>query len=207
MRAGLTLVEVVVFTALSLLLLVLMGKLLFPSLRASRRASVQVELQQMATQALVSLGNDLGRCNGGSVSILNGAEELSPGGLAFTRSAGLTSSGSRLWEERATFVIWLPAQRRLISQDYPPEPPAQAKPLLPSVASRFSLSDLNEVANQANRTRRSLASEVEAFHVSHEGGEGPHLIPPLTVRLKLQKKIPSGQVESFELVRKYALRN
>ncbi len=204
MRRGLTLVEVLVFSALSLLLIGLIIRLVLPSIRASGRASTQVELQQMATHAILSLSRDLARCNGSSISV---SDSTGVGGLAYVRSAGVSSSGRRVWEEVATFVVRLPEDRRLIRQTYPPSPPELGVTFLPSLAPSFSPSDLAEVASQPNPTRRNLASEVEEFEVSHLGSGHDQFTPPLRIRLKLQKQVASNQVESFEMVREYALRN
>ena len=204
MRRGLTLVEVLVFSALSLLLIGLIVRLLLPSLRASSRASAQVELQQMATHAILSLSRDLARCNGSSISV---SDSTGPSGLAYVRSAGVSSSGRRVWEEVATFVVRLPEERRLIRQTYPPAPPELGVTFLPSLAPSFSPSNLAQVASQPNSTRRNLASEVEEFEVSHLGSGNDQFTPALRIRLRLQKQVASNQVESFEMVREYALRN
>ena len=112
-----------------------------------------------------------------------------------------------MWEELATFVIRLPEERRLIRQSYPPSPPELGVTFLPSLAPSFNLSNLAAVASQPNSTRRNLASEVEEFEVSHLGSGIDQFTPPLRIRLKLQKQVASNQVESFEMVREYALRN
>ena len=203
MRRGLTLVEVMVFSALSLLLVGLIIRLLLPSLRASSRASAQVELQQMATHALLSLTHDLARCNGSSISVLTDPS----GGLAYVKSAGVSTSGQRLWEEFATFVLRLPDERRLVSQTCPPSPPDLGVTFLPSLPPSFTPLNFAAVASQSNKTRRNLASEVEEFEVTHRGAGVDQFTPPLRVRLKLQKQVAGNQVETFEMVREFALRN
>jgi type II secretory pathway pseudopilin PulG len=200
MRKGLTLVETIVFMALSLLLIGLLARLLLPSLRASSRASAQVELQQMATLAMNSIGRELGRSNGRSVS-------LSPHGLALVCSNGISSSGHRLWEQQAIFYLWEQEENRLFRQDWPPGPPDLGVEMLPTRPARFNSAHFREVERRPNETRRYLASHVVGFEVSHGGGESPSIVPPLTVKLTLEKGTSGGRKETFELDRTYAFRN
>lgn len=205
-KAGVTLVEVIIYAGLSLLLLGLLFYLLWPSARASGVATAKVRLHQMATNVLTKLARDLATSNASAISLLDSVDPTQPVGLALVQARGLTASGQTSWQTEAICYLVLPDQQRLVRQSCPPEPPSVA--FLPSRPTLLSTQDLLAVAQNPNQTRRTLAQQVTRFEVFHEGDTRAKVVSPLRVRIRLEADVPGRPApEVFELERTFALRD
>lgn len=161
---------------------------LVPSLRASARSSVRVEMEQQSLVAIGRLVQDFANTNVGGVS-------LAPRVLALQPLQGVRDDGVQVW--RRQIVVYTVDGTDLVRFLYPPDPDAPG-PLdlgLRNVRpQRLSASVLASVAEADGVRRERLATGVKALQVRHGGGEYG-ISQPLTVTLKLEREAATGRTE------------
>jgi len=178
MRRGLTLLELMLAGGLMALLLTLTLSFLVPSLRASSRAALRVDLQQRANLAMEALSQDLQRCSASSIWLF-------PQGVCMQRLNSFTTGGMQLWEGSRVTYQWAAAGGPLVRETVA----AESQPVAPSAA------DFQKWVTQKLGTEKLLAEPVSQFKVSWAGRV-------LGIDLEL-----AHQNEHFELHRNLFLRN
>ena len=195
-----SLVETLVVAALSLLLLGLVVRLLWPVSRASARASAKIELQQSAHRVANSLARTAAGCNAGGASLLASTGE-SPAGAGFQQIDGLTSSGFQIWSDEFILYFWYPDSRLLYHQNWPPEPPDLGFSPIASRPSPLTPAQLRSIATEPNNTQRLLAQNVDSLSLRFSATGN------LEFHLELSTQYAPNAVERYELNRVLAFRN
>ena len=177
MRRGMTLLELMLAGGLLALLLTVTLSFLIPSLGATSRGALRVDLQQRASLAVESAVEDLQRSTPSSIWIFDK-------GVCLQRLDGFTSGGMQVWEARRVSYHWDADHclRRELSE-------ATEQPVAPS------LTDFQKLVNQPGGSEKVLAYSVRQFRLSWAGRA-----VQITLELVRQK-------ERFELHRNVFLRN
>lgn len=174
--------------SLSLLALGLGFSYLVPSLRASARSSVRVEMEQQALIAMTRLVQDFANTNVGGVS-------LAPKVLALQPLQGVRDDGVQVWQRQ--IVVYAVDGTDLVRFLYPPDPdvPGPLDLGLRNVRpQRLAEPVLASVAEADGVRRERLATGVKALQVQHTGGAAG-IGQPLTVTLKMEREAATGRLE------------
>ncbi|MCA9790334.1 MAG: prepilin-type N-terminal cleavage/methylation domain-containing protein [Candidatus Eremiobacteraeota bacterium] len=194
-----TLIEVLVASTLTLLLIGLCFSFLIPALRHSRHGAVQAELQQMATLSMRKLVDDIEKTNYSGISLCQ-----DPVVLAIHPLVDVTPAGRRVYADELVVYFYDSANQVLKRRTWPPEPPAGI-PVPGSEAALRLTGDQLKMFPGASSRARSMANSLVEFEITHAGTAG-FLQLPLKVRMVTESG--SGRErERFELVRTITLRN
>lgn len=201
-RRAFTLAEILIASAVMLLVGTLGISLLQPAMASGARHSARAEMQQQASIAMDKICIDLERTVGGALSVFQPVPIATGAtGLAMQRLAGFESTGDQLWEEQVRVYSWNPALQQLEFRQWSQgSPPPLEILLLVNQPARLGRSDFDALL-RGKRPSAVLAQGVSNFTVSQEG---------LLVRLGLQlKRLTPGkmQPELFELQRALTLPN
>ena len=161
MRRGLTLVELMLAGGLLSLLLTVTLSFVFPSMRASSRGALRVDLQERVHLGLENMVLDLERCSASSVWVFPG----NPSGMSLQRMDTYTSGGAQVWEPSLITYHWRTSTGRLIRETWAGQPvlsitPRVEQPAAPSAA------DFLKIANQTGGREKLLADSVTDFTAS-----------------------------------------
>lgn len=176
---GLTLIEVMVAAALTLLMLGLVYAYLVPSIGSAYKLQQRSHLQQNAVIALAR--------------IESAATETSPGGFSWTEKAcGFNEAGELdpgtgflSWSDRFELFWWDTSDLTLRWKEWPPGPPAASADELSILSpKRLQPDRLTEVV-EAVAPNKILATGVKLFKVSHQGADA--LEQPVEIELVLQE--------------------
>ena len=183
-----TLLELLLSGGLLALLLTLTLGFLVPSLRASSRGSLRVDLQQRANLALEAAIVDLQRCNPDSVWIF-------PDGMCLQRLDGFTAGGIQVWEPTLVTYHWNSKNGQLSRGIWSPGQPALSITPALDQPRKPSLADYQLLINPPDGGARLLADSVTKFELGWSGR---------VARISLEL---ARQSERFELHRNVFLRN
>lgn len=183
-----TLIELLLAGGLLALLLTLTLSFLVPSLRASSRGALRVDLQQRANLALEAAVEDLQRCTPSSVWLF-------PDGMCLQRLDSFTSGGVQVWEPTLITYHWNSGDGRLTREVWlPGKPNLSITPVLEHPVAP-NLADYQLLVSRSNGTEKLLADSVAKFGLSW-ASRAMHISLELT-----------RQKERFELHRNVFLRN
>jgi prepilin-type N-terminal cleavage/methylation domain-containing protein len=210
--AGFTLPEVLVASALLVLLLSLVFMFLIPSIRVSLLCSTRVEIQQEALRSLDRLSGDLLSTVTAAISVSStGADpERGPVYLGIMPIKSVDFSGHQIYEQKIIVYYWQGEGARLIRKEWTSSSP----PSLPLVLDgktpfKVSEADLAKIAGESSLRERILARDVKELRVTSGIPSSPSLSSPITILLKLSRKEATGKkaAEVFSYSRTITLRN
>ncbi len=208
---GFTLLEVLIASALSLLLVGLFLGILVPALRATGRNSVRIALQQSALLALNRVSKEIQASCVSGIGILPG----DPMVLSVHRIADVvnTSPASRAFDSQLIVYLYRPATRQIRRRLWPEpglgettldgllEPPTANRALRPEARS------LLYFAQNPGPRETVLVGQVRQFSVTSKS-VAPEVTPPLVLSLELEGEIPgSREPYRFELSQSLSPRN
>ncbi len=208
---GFTLLEVLIASALSLLLVGLFLGILVPALRATGRNSARIALQQSALLALNRVSKEIQASCVSGIGILPG----DPMVLSVHRIADVvnTSPASRAFDSQLIVYLYRPATRQIRRRLWPEpglgettldgllEPPTANRALRPEARS------LLYFAQNPGPRETVLVGQVRQFSVTSKS-VAPEVTPPLVLSLELEGEIPgSREPYRFELSQSLSPRN
>lgn len=201
MRRGFTLVEVLVASALLLLLLGLTFGYLVPALRGAGRVRVLSQLQQTSAVVFSKIQAAASTTAPGGLSWSSGgAVEPAPGAglmaLGFNPVDELQGVNALLrWTAKFELFWWDREAGLLRQRSWPPGPPSAVEAEATVVrAKRLGAERLAEVVG-ADAPSLILARGVTDFRVTQRGDDEGELIQPITVSLTL---VEPGREKSAE---------
>lgn len=193
-----TLVEVMLGSALGLLLLVVMVLTLVPLMRYGSWASGRATVVQAAMLVGERLGGDLQRAPLTGISLPTDQE---PGLLAIHGVVGVTDSAAAAWDQSVILYRWDASQGSLLRVVWAGPPGAN----LAGAPLRLSVNEIRNALAQPALSRRSLVQGLlTEFRLS------PSLTSdslPLILHMVTQISVPGRPAERFEVTREMALRS
>lgn len=191
MRRGFSLVEMLVTSTVSLVVVGLLYVMLVAGMRLYRQGSTRSELQVTAMLSLTRLGADLDKTTPAGVSVRSD-------GLSLVPLRGISADGRQLWLEELVLYHHVPLSRQLVRRRCPPVPEDYSLALDPTRPLTLTEEELETVFLAESPTPTIIARDVVHFEVSRPSHRLLH------VRLGLHRE--DGLV-SFELRRELFLRN
>lgn len=191
-QTGLSLIEVMVASVLSLVTLSVLISVLIPTLRSSKRISNRVELQQIATLTLSRIARDLDSSASGAIS-------MSRHSLCIHPIQSVASDGAQVYSESVLLYSWEQTERLLlfrkwrdssISIDYP-----------------FTI-EAEMIAPLMNESSRPIARKIRSFTIQEVGTDGAVVTETETPAANQSYIITVGlesEKESFQLSRQVTL--
>jgi len=202
-RRGVTLLEVVLATALLGLLATLIVQVLVPMGKGSARATQQVELQQTATLAIEQIARDLTSSIPAAVSV------AAPGGppprgealMSVQRLETVAADGTQVLESQLVVYSWTAAEQCLWRKTWPPAPPDLFGGFTAGALWFPTASQLRDVTAARNGRERQLARFLKQLDIAASG-------TTVLVTLSLEAPAPDGKPpERFDLERLVYLRS
>ncbi len=208
--AGFTLLEVLVATALMLMLFGLVFAFLIPGMRTYALGSVQAEMQQEATMLLRNITNDLDLAVSGGVTVSPVTIPTPNNGpvyLAVMKIESINDKGQQKWEDALYVYYWEKSGASVIRKIWTSTSlPSLGKTL--SAPVHFSDSELTQIINEPTLRTKVVARDVSLFEIAGATGSAwPQ--PPYTVTVEITRKAATGrsEPEKFKLCRIFSLRN
>lgn len=190
MRRGFSLVELMVTSSLTLMVVSLLYVMLVAGMRLYRHGSARSELQVSATMSLSRLAADLDRTTPPGVSVR-------PDGLSLVPLRGISADGRQLWLEELILYYREAGTQALLRRHCPPVPEDVSLALDPTRPLALSEEELQVLFLAASPPAVVMARDVVSFEVTRP--QGPRL---LHVRLELAR-----ESLRFELQRDLYVRN
>ncbi len=167
MRRGYSLVELMVTSGVSLLILGVLYALLVIGMRIYRHGSARSELQVAATLSLGRITADVDRTTPAGLSVR-------PDGLALVPLKGVSADGRQLWEEEVIVCHWDPQESRLLRRRCPPVPEGLSLALDPTRALVFTADELQALFLAGGPEPAIIARDVTHFEAAR--AETPRLL-------------------------------
>jgi len=203
-RRGFTLKELLVVLPLLLLLSAVTCEALITSSRKTARLTAQAQLQETAIVTLRRLERDLSMTAAAGLAVHLPASEDDLSILSMHCLVDVEPSGIRRYARRLVVYVHHPSRQVLVLRGWDALPDGSA--LDPLEACRPTTEQLLRLATDPNPRERVVAHDVAAFTVTSDAPSG-QIGDPLGVRLLLQRRAVSGEVEQYDLRRTYTLRN
>lgn len=198
-RKGFTIVEVLIFSAVGLMLMVLLVQLFVTATRRTEDSRLKVDLQQRAMLIMRELEDDIGFTGPRGVSATRSGNTYV---LAFTRAGGIET-----WETRQRLYVMRSDRKELTWKEALPGDfsvsPSPTKPYLPSPTELLNLADT------ASGKSRILSSYIEEFSFrDRNGSETQFQAQPFVLDMKLRRPLShSDRFTEFTVQRRYTLRS
>lgn len=202
---GISLLEVLLGAALTLILLTIMFRILIPLARGTVQTTHRSELQQFGSVALDRITQNLLNSAAAGVSLRQRPTEAIPTVLAVQEIADLSSGGVQIWSDHLELIYHDAGQRKLFTRRWPPTPPDLGWVPETLRATRVPEADLLGLAVPGSSTRM-LSDWVDELQITGFSPEGIYT-PPLGLRIKLSRDLNSQQKEVFELEQFLHFRN
>lgn len=202
-RAGMTLVELLVTAAVSLLLLGMLAQFLAPTMRATARGNAQGQLHQTGAVAMSLLTDDLQKAPAAGIGYRNSVDMVDdPAVVAIQPLLDVDPDGRPVYATSFTVYFWRPSEHRLYRKQ------GETAGLTLSSAEPTRLDDVQLLAlADSGAGARVVATEVSEFALTSPVS-APNIGEPLTLILRLSRDVVAGQPpETFQLVRQVYLRN
>lgn len=201
-----TLVEVMVLSVVSLMLVTLVAQVFLIATRRTEDARLRVDLQQTGVFILQRFERDIALTSAHAMQVADDGEFYV---LSMTSAAGWNATQGVTWQEKQQIWVFDRAKRSIHKEEYPPKAPAWSdeptwsRPYLPSP------SELAATARTASGQERILSSDIEEFSLSDRTGSKTRFqTQPLKLEMKLRRPLStSGRFAEFTVTRRFALRN
>ena len=197
-RLAFTLIEVMLGSALGLLLLGVIVFTLIPLMRYGSWASSRATLVQAAVLVGERLGGDLQRAPLCGISLPTPQD---PGLLAVHGISAVTDTGAAVWENHLILYGWDSSQGSLLRATWagPAGVPLTQAPL------RLTTAEIRNAMAQPLLSRRSLVQGIlKEFSLTPTLGTDSL---PLRLHLVTQMEVPGRPPERFELTKELTLRS
>ena len=200
-RVGFTLVEVMVFSVVSLMFIGLLAQVFITATRRTEDSRLRVDLQQSAVWVLRQFERDIAKTSTRAVSATDGSHYV----MAITPVAQWNGNPGVTWQEQQALYVYDKSKKTLHKEfvtSYS-EGLSYARPYLPT-----SL-ELMSVATTVSGKERILSSYVEEFAVSDRmGNKTQFQSQPIKLDMKLRRPLSTSErYAEFTVQRRYALRN
>jgi hypothetical protein len=209
---GHTLPEVIVASALTVLLLSLVFAFLIPSMRVSLLCSTRVEIQQEALRSFDRLSADLLSTVTASISVCSKGTDPEEGPvlIGIMPVTSVDPFGHQLFEQKIVVYSWQGEGKPLIRKEWTPSsPPSLSLTLYSNSPLQVSEADLSKIAGEATLRELVLARDVKEFRVRSGVPSSSSLSSPITMFLQISRKEATGKrdPEAFSFTRIITLRN
>ncbi|HEY4002214.1 MAG TPA: hypothetical protein VGO93_25300 [Candidatus Xenobia bacterium] len=201
---GYSLLEVIIASALALIVLGVGSVLLVPSLRASARGSAQSEMENQAVLVSNLLFRDLDAAVAQGVSLKSDGQTM-----AVMPIQDLQDDATMTWHTEFVVYTWDVPNARVLRRVWSsPGPPALAVTMDGSKPIRIDDASMSVLAGATSLETRILASGVTAFSLQ-QGGPAPSVTDCVTLTMGLQRASNNGKTtpERFWYTRSLAFRN
>lgn len=204
-KRGFTLVEVMVFSVVSLVFIGLLAQFFITAAKRTEDSRLRVDLQQSAVLILKKFGRDLERSSSRSMAASDSPLYV----LSMTRASSWTAVPGIQWEQRQYLWVYNSTKKTLHREVYPPESPAYSEPLSQTKPYLPTAAELQAVASTSSGKERKLSSYIEEFSLEDRNGSKTQFqTQPLALQMKLKRPLSSSQrFAQFTVKRWYTLRN
>lgn len=199
---GFTIVEVLIFSSVSLLLMALLAQLFITATRRTEDSRLKVDLQQKALLVLKKFGQDI---NLASIRGITAAESGTNYVLALTPVK--QRDPEKKWQLKQVLYVYKGDKKELywreaLGSDFNP-PLFESKPYLPSS------SELVNLSTNSSGKSRILSSHIEEFSLEDGSGSKTQFQTRLLkLNLKLRRPLShSDRFAEFTVHRHFNLRN
>lgn len=204
-NGGFTIVEVMVFSVVSLVLIGLLASLFIMATRRTEDSRLRVDLQQTALFALKKIETELSRSSIRSIAASDGDYYI----VSTTGVVGWDGAPDIIWSEQQTAFVFNPAKKTLhyevVEKDASElsEELTRFRPYLPTSA------ELQAIAGNSSGAERVLSTHVEGFKLTDRSGNSTQFQSmPLKLELKFRRPLStSDRHAEFTIERRYTLRN
>ena len=217
-QRGFTLIEILVVSTVSIIILVLLSDLFITALQRTQDGRLRVDMQQRALFALNKWERDLEKTSA-RVMVVKPGEPMC---VALPQADSLDGYGQVFWTEQANEIsgedapeivvyAYKKAERILQRETYPPEDPRISgkhlgmRPYLPT------FTELDSLTSTVSGQEVTLSEDVEEFALKDGNGNdvsGKPTTQPLLFHLKLRRPLSTSQrFAEFTIDRRYTLRN
>ena len=200
--SGFTVVEVLIFSAVGLMLMVLLFQLFVTATRRTEDSRLKVDLQQRGLLVIREISDDL------SLASLRGMTAAESGADYIFAMTPIQGRNPGQWRSNAQHLYVFRGNakerywREALSSDFA-EPLMSEKPYLPGPA------ELQQLANSSTGKHRILSSHVEEFSLSDRNGSKTQFQSlPLVLDMKLRRPLShSDRFAEFTVQKRFTLRN
>ncbi|MCA9775456.1 MAG: hypothetical protein KC800_02015 [Candidatus Eremiobacteraeota bacterium] len=199
--SGFTVVEVLIFSTVGLMLMVLLFQLFITATRRTEDSRLRVDLQQKGLLVIREISNDLSRASLRGMAATESSNDYILGITPIeVRHPGFWRTVQHLYVFRGNEkeLYW----REALSGDFT-DPLMSEKPYLPGP------SELQHLASNSTGKHRILSSHVEEFSVSDRNGSKTQFQSlPLVLDMKLRRPLShSDRFAEFTVQKRFTLRN
>ncbi|MHC9541657.1 MAG: type II secretion system protein J [Vulcanimicrobiota bacterium] len=207
---GFSLLEVLVATALMLMLFGLIFAFLIPGMRTYALGSSQAEMQQEATMLLRNIANDLDLAVSAGVTVSPAVLSTPNNGpvyLAVMKIESINDKGQQIWKDALYVYYWEKPGAPVIRKQWTSTSlPSLGKTLNAPI--HFTDSELAQIISEPTLKTKVMARDVINFEVyGATGSTWPQ--PPYNITVEISRKAATGKQdnEKFKLNRIFSLRN
>jgi hypothetical protein len=203
--SGFTLVEVMVFSVVSLMFIGLLAQVFIMATRRTEDSRLRVDIQQSAVLILKSLERDIAKTSTRAMA----ASDSGTYAFAITPIVGWSGAPVVAWAEQQVIYCHDPTKKTLHREVYPPKSPSWAEDLTSARPYIPTSAELQAVSTTPSGQERILSPYVEEFKLTDRSGRITGFQSnPLILRMKLQRPLStSGRHTEFTVERRYTLRN
>lgn len=189
---ALTLVEVLIASALLLTLLGIFSQVLWTGLRASGKAMNRVDLLTQANFCLGTMAEDMERSQPAGIVFSSTPDRLA---LSVHRIASLSPYGTHIWEKELVLYLW---EGNTVVRSLQTE-------VKPSSPLRLTSEELQNLV--PGNTPRTLASGVSLLRLEDQDESTPTRELPFELSLVIEKQRQTNTVGKVELKRTVHIKN
>ncbi len=201
-RKGFSLIEILVACVLLILILTLIFQVVIPMGRGTVRGSQQMELQQVGTNAINKLADDLQKAPPAGITRIP-ATGPPPGNtpllLSIQPLSGVDSIGQQVWSEQLIIYWWYPGSQELRRMTWPPGYPLGRRPDIDEPF-KPTWNELKRLTDNP-RGRDKMIGLVKDLNIDLS-------VVPHELGVQMEAKSPDGSPpEIFTLSRRVYVRN
>lgn len=213
-QRGFTLIEILVVSSVSIVILVLLSDLFITALRRTQDGRLRVDMQQRALFAINRWERDIEKTSTRAMVVKPGE----PTCVSMTPVQSINGSGEVIWKEEIVVYAYQKAARTLQRETYPPQQPPLSTELSSMRPYSPTFTELDSLVGTVSGQEIVLCEDVEEFLLSEEGANGEPKnkggisgrpeTQPLLFHLKLRRTLSTSQrFAEFTIDRRYTLRN
>ncbi len=199
--SGFTVVEVLIFSVVGLMFMVLLFQLFVTATRRTEDSRLKVDLQQRGLLVIREFSDDLSQAS------LRGMAAAETGTDYIVSMTPIQARNPGFWRTKQHLYVFRGAQKELywreaLSDDF-------GEPLMPEKAYLPGPSELQHLAANSTGKHRILSSHVEEFSVSDRTGSKTQFQSlPLVLDMKLRRPLShSDRFAEFTVQKRFTLRN
>jgi type II secretory pathway pseudopilin PulG len=207
-RYGFTLVEVMVFSVVSLIFIGLLANVFITATRRTEDSRLRVDLQQTAIMIMHRFERDMGKTSLAALKAVDGPDyyalSITP---AVTWNTNVGNPGA-VWAKTPALYVYDKKRTSLHYETYSPMGSGSAEELSSRPYVPVS-SELSALASTASGEERILSPHVEEFSLSDRSDHKTNFQKmPLKLKMKLRRPLStSDRFAEFTVERRITLRN